>query len=56
MRSCVINPTSGDPFNGAVLYFNRFDAQPSSCSQPALDVSRGVHLPAGAAPYSRVEI
>jgi hypothetical protein len=57
VRSCVVNPAAADPFNGAVLYFNRYeDGAPSNCDVPAKDVMRGVHVPAGAAPYSRVEI
>jgi len=56
VRSCAIAPESGTPFNGAVLYFNRFDEAPANCDAVAVDVMRGVHVPAGATPYSRVEI
>jgi prepilin-type N-terminal cleavage/methylation domain-containing protein len=56
VRACAVDPNSDNPFNGAVIYLNRFDAQPSDCTAVANDVMRGVHMPAGASPYSRVEI
>ena len=52
----MVDPNLGTPFNGAVVYLNRFDAPPADCSAVANDVMRGVHVPAGASPYSRVEI
>lgn len=56
VRTCVVNPQDATAFNGAVLHFNRYDAAPTNCGSVAIDVMRGVHLPAGGSPYSRVEI
>jgi prepilin-type N-terminal cleavage/methylation domain-containing protein len=55
-RSCVITDQDATPYNGALLKFNRFDGQPSNCSAVSLGVTRGVHVPVGSAPYSKVEI
>ncbi len=55
-RACTIKGGDRDGFSGALLYFNRFESPPSACeSDDVLDVLRGVHVPQGGAPYSRVE-
>jgi type II secretory pathway pseudopilin PulG len=56
VRSCVVTDSTLMPFNGAVLKFNRFESAPADCSATSLGVTRGVHVPVGAAPFSRVEI
>jgi type II secretory pathway pseudopilin PulG len=55
-RACYFQDGE-DGSSGAVVRFNRFDGSAASCdSSSALDVTRAVLVPIGAAPYGRVDL